>query len=63
MNGKFNGITRADLLLEADRFGIRNPLKILGDVRAALDAFSQCASEAGLPPARVDLVVQDFCLL
>jgi len=63
VNGKFNGITRADLLLEADRFGIRNPLKILGDVRAALDGFSQCAAEAGLPSARVDLVVQDFCPL
>jgi serine/threonine-protein kinase HipA len=63
VNGKFNGIARTDLLQEADRFGVRSPARILGDVTAALDAFSQFAGEAGLPAARVDQVAQDFWVI
>ena len=37
VNGKFDDITRADLLAEADRFGVRRPEELLSDVRAALD--------------------------
>ncbi len=48
VNGRFSGIGRADLLAEADRFGVRRPLDTLADVRAALDAWPGYAREAGL---------------
>ena len=36
VNGKFQAITRDDLLQDAERFGVRNPRGILGDVAAAV---------------------------
>lgn len=48
VNGKFAGITRADLLAEADRFGVRRPQDALKDVRAALDQWPAFARQAGL---------------
>jgi len=63
VNGKFNGIGRADLLQEADRFGVRNPARILGEVAAALDSFSEFAGKAELPPASLDRVAKDFNLI
>lgn len=48
VNGRFGGITRADLLVEADRFGVRRPLDALADVRAALDQWPEFGREAGL---------------
>ena len=63
VNGKFDGIGRRDLLQEADRFGIRNPARILADVAAALDAFGQFAREAGLSPSKTDHVAGDFCAI
>jgi len=38
VNGKFSDITRADLLVEADCFGVRRPLDLIADVCAALAA-------------------------
>jgi NADPH-dependent 2,4-dienoyl-CoA reductase/sulfur reductase-like enzyme len=48
VNGKFAGITRADLLAEADRFGVRRPQDALKDIRAALDQWPDFAKQAGL---------------
>jgi len=48
VNGKFSGITRADLLAEADRFGVRRPQDALKEVRAALDNWPEFARQAGL---------------
>lgn len=60
VNGKFNGMTRPDLLEEADRFGIRRPLDLLADVRAALENWPKFAQEAGLSPATADNIAADF---
>lgn len=60
VNGKFNGMTRPDLLEEADRFGIRRPLDLLADVRAALENWPKFAQEAGLSPATTDNIAADF---
>jgi serine/threonine-protein kinase HipA len=63
VNGKFDGLTRADLLGEADRFSIPRPNDLLADVRAALDNWSSFAKEAGLSQASSDKVAEDFRLL
>jgi len=60
VNGKFRGITRADLLVEADRFGVRRPADILADVRSALDGWVEGAQDAGLNPKAADRVAVDF---
>ncbi len=60
VNGKFNAITRADLLLEADRFGVRRPLDILADVRAALDNWQNYAEAAGLSNTNVNSIAINF---
>ena len=63
VNGKFDGIARADLLVEADRFGVRRPLDMLADVRTALASWAEFAAEAGLSAKTADRVAADFCLL
>jgi serine/threonine-protein kinase HipA len=60
VNGKFDDITRGDLLLEADRFGVRRPNDLLADVRAALENWSSHAKEAGLSRATSNAVAKDF---
>ena len=60
VNGKFQGITRDDLLEDADLFAVRRPQDILADVRAALDNWPEFARKAGLKPALRDLVSSDF---
>ena len=46
VNGKFKDITRDDLLVEADRFGVSGPNAILDTVRAALEKWHQFAVQA-----------------
>jgi serine/threonine-protein kinase HipA len=60
MNGRFDDIRRTDLLLEADRFGVRRPQDLLADVRAALDEWPKFAREAGLSATSADQVTADF---
>ena len=60
VNGKFSDIARADLLVEAERFGVRRPLDALADVRAALDAWPQFASAAGLTTQTINDISADF---
>jgi len=60
VNGKFDDIVRADLLAEADRFGVRRPNDLLADVRAALENWSSHAKEAGLSQAASENVAKDF---
>lgn len=60
VNGKFSAITRADLLLEAERFGVRRPLNLLADVRAAVGSWQKFAKEAGLITATADSIAADF---
>lgn len=63
VNGKFNGILRADLLQEADRFGVRTPGRILDAVAGAIASFAQFAQAAQLTAAKADLVAKDFKVL
>lgn len=60
VNGKFSGITRADLLAEADRFGVRRPQDALKDVRAALDRWTEFARQARLGEATIADIRADF---
>lgn len=60
VNGKFAGITQADLLAEADRFGVRRPQDALKDIRAALDQWPDFARQAGLGQKAVADIQADF---
>ena len=63
VNGKFDSITREDLLAEADRFGVPRPEELLSDVRAALDNWREHAREAGLSQSKSDELARDFLIL
>lgn len=63
VNGKFDGITRADLLTEADRFGVPGKENLLGDVRSAIDNWKEHAKTAGLSQNKTDEIGRDFVLL
>ena len=60
VNGRFDDIRRTDLLLEADRFGVRRPQDLLADVRGALDEWPKFAKAAGLSAKTADQVAADF---
>ncbi len=60
VNGKFKDITRADLLADADRFGVRRASDLLADVRTALENWPNHAKEAGLSPSASEKVAADF---
>jgi serine/threonine-protein kinase HipA len=63
VNGKFDGITMADLLAEADRFGVPRRKELLGDVRSALENWPENAKAAGLSQSKIDEPGRDFVLL
>lgn len=63
VNGRFNDITRDDLLAVADRFGVRRPKDLLADVRAALANWTASAKQAGTSATTSDRVAADFQLL
>ena len=63
VNGKFQDITRVDLLEVADRFGVRKPQDALADVRAAVDNWSSFAADAGIPSSLRDRVAKDHLLI
>jgi serine/threonine-protein kinase HipA len=48
VNGKFSGISRADLLAVADRFGIGTATKVLQQVGDAVAAWPDFAAQAGI---------------
>lgn len=60
VNGKFSNITRADLLQEADRFGVRRPLDLIADVKAALDNWPRFTADAGLGVKTVEAIAGEF---
>jgi len=63
VNGKFDQITRDDLLEEGDRFMVRRPRDLVADVRSAVENWSAHAKEAALRDATQDRVAADFRLL
>ena len=63
VNGKFEDITREDLLVEADRFSVRRAKDLLADVRGVLENWTSYANEAKLGMATTGRVSKDFRLL
>ena len=63
VNGKFENITRDDLLEEGDRFMVRRPKDLVAHVRDAVENWPAHAEEAGLQDATQDRVAADFHLL
>ncbi len=59
VNGKFNEITREDMLAEADRFGVGDAPKVLDEVRAAIARWPEFAAAAGVSPAERDAIGRD----
>lgn len=60
VNGRFDGITRLDLIKEAERFGVRSPGRILDSVADALEAFGDFAKEADVSPRTVGQIRKAF---
>ncbi len=63
VNGRFDGITRQDFLREAERFGVRNPERILGEVGAAVASFGEFATEAEVPQATRNRIRKTFPII
>lgn len=63
MNVKFDGITSADLLAKADRFGVAKAELALSDVRAALGNWNEPSKQAGLTESKSDELAREFLLL
>ena len=63
VNGKFENITREDMLLEAERFSVSRPKDLLGEVREALGNWPAFAKQAGLSGEASSRVAADFRLI
>jgi serine/threonine-protein kinase HipA len=60
VNGKFTDITRQDLLVEADRFGVSRPRQALDAVRAVVEKWREFAQQVGLSDSATERVAADF---
>jgi serine/threonine-protein kinase HipA len=63
VNGKFDGITRADLLAEAERFSVPRAEERITDVRSAVENWSDHACSAGLHQSKAEELRRDFLLV
>jgi serine/threonine-protein kinase HipA len=63
VNGKFDGITRADLIAEADRFSVPRAEELLTSVRSAIGNWTRHAKAAELSESKADEVRRDFLVL
>jgi serine/threonine-protein kinase HipA len=63
VNGKFKDIERADLLEEAERFGVPRARELLNEVHAAIESWPEFAQDAGLAHSASARVAKDFRLL
>lgn len=63
VNRKFDGITREDLQTVADRFGVRRPGTLLGNVLAAVKAFDEFAIQAKVPQKTMAAILRQLVLL
>jgi serine/threonine-protein kinase HipA len=63
VNGKFDEITRADLLAEAERFSVPKAEQLITDVRTALENWAEHAQSAELSQSKTDELRRDFLLL
>lgn len=60
VNGKFQGITRADLEAVGDRFLVPGYRRIINTVGEAIKRWPEFAEAAGLPPGEMLRVREDF---
>ena len=60
VNGKFDTITRDDLLVVADRFSIPRANAALLAVKSAISEWADIAKEAGVPDPKAQQVQSDF---
>ena len=63
VNGKFTGITRADLLALADRFGIGTAPKVLDAVGKAVTAWPEFGRQAGVEGGKIESIGRDLAAL
>jgi len=63
VNGKFDGITRGDLLAEAERFSVPRAEELVTDVRSAIGSWTEHAKSAGLNQTKTDELGREFLLL
>lgn len=63
VNRKFDGITREDFQTVADRFGVRRPDTLLGNVLAAVKAFDEFAIQAKVPQKTMAAILRQLVLL
>ena len=63
VNGKFDGIARADLFAEADRFSVPKAEELIVDVRSAIENWPDHAQSAGLHEDKAQELHRDFLLL
>lgn len=63
VNGKFKDFTEADLLAEADRFGIGTAGEVIEQARAAIKRWDEWASLAGVPTEEMTKIQTQHLLL
>ena len=63
VNGKFTGITRADLLALADRFGIGTAPRVLDVVGKAVAAWPEFGRQAGVDDGKIESIRRDLAAL
>jgi serine/threonine-protein kinase HipA len=63
VNGKFDGITRADLIAEADRFSVPRAEELLASVQSAIGNWTRHAKAAGLGESKADELRRYFLVL
>ncbi len=63
VGGKFTGITREDIGLEADRFGVGDATKVMDQVKAAITRWPEFAAAAGVSEAQRDAIGEQHLLL
>jgi serine/threonine-protein kinase HipA len=63
VNGKFAGITREDLDIVADRFGVGTAPKVLREVSAAVAEWPAFAKQAGVTPSDIERIRKEHTLL
>ncbi|HAP76941.1 MAG TPA: type II toxin-antitoxin system HipA family toxin, partial [Acidimicrobiaceae bacterium] len=60
VNGKFDGITTADLYAVGERHDVPGYRRVVREVRAAVDAWPDFAAEADVPAEAVDVIRNDI---
>jgi serine/threonine-protein kinase HipA len=60
IDGKYQALTRKDLLVFAERHSVPGALVILNEINDAIDSWSTFASQAQLPKTDRDTIAKDF---